>query len=212
MGLMALGLILFLPAWTLNYWQAWVFLVVFSSSTTTLGVYLALKDPALLERRLNAGPAAEQTTAQKIIASLAIGGLIGVMVFSAFDHRFGWSTVPPIVSIIGDVLVAAGLFVDLIALRENSFAGSTVQKFEGQRVISTGLYAHVRHPVYTGALIMSIGIPPALGSLWGLAFLALTIPVLAWRIFNEEALLRNDLPGYAEYLQKVRFRLVPYLW
>jgi protein-S-isoprenylcysteine O-methyltransferase Ste14 len=211
-GLVVLGLMLFLPAWTLAYWQAWVFIVVFTASTSTLGVYLALKDPALLERRIHAGPAAEQTTAQKIIASLAFGGLIGVMVFSAFDHRFGWSTVPPVVSIIGDVLVALGLFVDLLALRENTFAGSTVQKFEGQRVISTGLYASVRHPVYTGALIMSIGIPLALGSWWGFAFLALTIPVVVWRILDEEKLLKKDLQGYTEYLQTVRYRLVPYVW
>jgi protein-S-isoprenylcysteine O-methyltransferase Ste14 len=112
----------------------------------------------------------------------------------------------------GDVLVALGLFVDLLVFRENSYGGSTIETVEGQKVISTGLYARLRHPMYTGVLVMIIGVPLALGSWWGLAILVLTTPVLMWRILDEEQLLKKDLPGYIEYAQKVRYRLVPYLW
>ena len=211
-GAIVLGVLLFLPAWTLNYWQAWVFIVVFMVSTNTIGVYLALKDPVLLERRRKFGPAAEQSMAQKIIMSCAIIGFLGLMVFSAFDHRLGWSPAPTYISLAGDVLVALGFFIDLLVFRENSYGGSTVQIVEGQKVISTGLYAFVRHPMYMGVLVMSIGVPLALGSWWGLVFLALTMPVLIWRILDEEKLLEQDLPGYTGYAQKVRYRLVPYLW
>ena len=207
-----LGILLFLPAWTLNYWQAWVFIVVFGIATNAIGVYLSLKDPELLERRKKGGPAAETRMAQKIIISMGFLSLIGVIVFSALDHRFGWSPVPAYVALLGDVLVALGLFVNLLVFRENSYGGSSIEIVNDQKVISTGLYARVRHPMYVGVLIMVIGIPLALGSWWGLAIIALTLPVLIWRILDEEELLKKDLPGYTEYAQKVRYRLVPYLW
>ena len=211
-GAIVLGVLLFLPAWTLDYWQAWVFIVVFTVSTNVIGIYLSLKDPELLERRKNIGPTAEQNMPQKIIISIGILGFLGVMVFSSLDHRFGWSPVPPVISLAGDALVALGLFVDLLVFRENSYGGSNIQTFEGQKVIATGPYALVRHPMYVGVLIMVIGVPLALGSWWGLAVLALTTPALSWRILDEEQLLKKDLPGYREYTQKVRYRLVPYLW
>ena len=210
-GAIALGVLLFLPAWTLAYWQAWVFIVVFMISVNVIGLYLSLKDPALLERRKKVGPG-EQSTTQKIIMFLAIITSLALLVFCAFDHRFAWSPVPSSVSVLGDVLVALGLLIDLFVFRENSYGGSTIEIVEDQKVISTGLYARVRHPMYVGVLVMIIGIPLALGSWWGLAILALTIPVLVVRILDEEKLLSNDLPGYREYAQKVRYRLVPYLW
>ena len=210
-GAIALGVLLFLPAWTLAYWQAWVFIVVFMISVNVIGLYLSLKDPALLERRKKVGPG-EQSTTQKIIMFLAIITSLALLVFCAFDHRFAWSPVPSSVSVLGDVLVALGLLIDLFVFRENSYGGSTIEIVEDQKVISTGLYARVRHPMYVGVLVMIIGIPLALGSWWGLAILALTIPVLVVRILDEEKLLSNDLPGYREYTQKVRYRLVPYLW
>jgi protein-S-isoprenylcysteine O-methyltransferase Ste14 len=212
LGAIALGVLLFLPAGTLNYWQAWVFIVVFMTSANAIGVYLSLKDPELLERRKKIGPAAEQNMAQKIIISVAILGDLGLLVFCAFDHRFGWSPVPAYISLAGDALVALGFLIDLIVFRENSFGGSTVETFEGQKVISTGPYALVRHPMYTGVFVMIIGVPLALDSFWGLAILALATPVLALRILDEERLLKKDLPGYSEYVQKVPYRLVPYLW
>lgn len=211
-GAIGLGVLLFIPAGTLSYWQAWVFMIVFIASVQTIGVYLSLKDPELLERRKNAGPKSEQRPAQRIIIYLAIASFLAMMLFPAFDHRFGWSHVPWYVSLVGDALVALGLFENLIVLRENRFAASNVQTFDDQRVISTGLYSIVRHPMYSGALVMSAGVPLALGSLWGLAFLAITFPVLVWRILDEEKMLAHDLAGYSEYARRVRYRLVPHLW
>ena len=211
-GVVILGIILFLPAWTLDYWQAWVFIIVFMVSVTIIGVYLSLKDPALLERRKQVGPAKEQNISQKIIMSLAFVSILGLLVFCALDHRFGWSPVPLWVTLIGDVLVALGLMIDLFVMRENSYGGSTVQTIEGQKVISTGSYALVRHPMYGGVLVMMAGVPLALGSWWGLLVLVIVVPGLVWRILDEEKLLKKDLPGYNYYVLKVRYRLVPYLW
>ncbi|HEU5381035.1 MAG TPA: isoprenylcysteine carboxylmethyltransferase family protein [Ktedonobacteraceae bacterium] len=211
-GILALGALLFLPAWTLAYWQAWVFIVVFTISTSAIGIYLSLKDPVLLERRMKVGPMAEENIAQKIIISLAMLSCLALLVFCALDYRFAWSPVPPFVSLAGDVLVALGLLIDLVVFRENSYGASTIQVVEDQKVISTGLYAHVRHPMYVGVLVMMIGVPLALGSWWGLLILALVTPVLVWRILNEEHFLQNNLPGYKEYTQKIHYRLVPYVW
>jgi len=211
LGVIALGVVLFLPAGTLNYWQAWVFTILFMVLVTTQGIYLSIKDPELLERRKQIAPAAESTR-QKIFIIVGLLGDFCLIVFSALDHRFGWSQMSPFVSLIGEGLVVLSFLVYYFVFRENSFAASSIQTFEGQKVISTGLYARVRHPKYVGDLLLVIGIPLALGSWWGLAFLALVIPALGWRILDEEKLLKKDLPGYTDYTQKVRYRLVPYLW
>ena len=211
-GAFVLGLLLFLPAWTFNYWQAWVFIVVFMSCVSAIGVYLTLKDPALLERRKQVGPAAEQSPAQRIIMSFAFLSLLGLLIFCALDVRFGWSQLAPAVSLAGDGLIAIGLYINHLVFKENSFGGSTVQTFEDQKVISSGPYAIVRHPMYGGVLVMMIGVPLALGSLWGLAVFVIVVPGLVWRILDEERLLKKDLGGYSDYMQRVRYRLVPYLW
>jgi len=211
-GALVLGVLLFLPAQTLNYWQAWVFILVFQTSVNAIGLYLALKDPALFERRKKVGPAAEQNPAQKIIMSLALLSLVALLVVCALDHRLGWSHMPVMASLIGDLLVMLGLYLNFIVFKANSFGASTIQVVESQKVISTGPYALIRHPMYGGVLIMVAGVPLALGSWWGLLILALVLPGLVWRILDEEQTLKRDLPGYLEYMQKVRYRLVPYLW
>lgn len=212
LGAAILGLLLFFPAWTLAYWQAWVFILVFMTSVNVIGVYLSIKDPALLERRKKVGPAAEQNPVQRFLMSVALLSIAGLLVYCAIDYRLGWTPVPWYVSLLGDGLVALGLFINLLVLRENSYGGSTVEKFEGQRVISTGPYALIRHPMYGGVLVMMAGVPLALGAWAGLVILAVVIPGLAWRILDEEKLLRKELPGYMEYAQEVRYRLVPFLW
>lgn len=211
-GAIALGVLLFLPAWTLNYWQAWVFIVVFMASVSVVGIYLSLKDPALLERRKKFGPTQEQSPAQKIAISIGVLAILATFVFSALDYRFGWSPVPAYVSLIGNALVALGLFMNLIVFRENSYGGSTIETVAGQKVISTGPYAVVRHPMYVGVLVMLVGIPLALGAWWSLTIIVAALPALVWRIVDEERLLKKDLPGYVEYTHKVQYRLVPYLW
>ena len=211
LGVILFGIMLFLPAWTLNYWQAWVFIAVFMVLVSAGGLYFSMKDPKLIERRTQV--TTEKTTmAQKIFIVIAFAADIALLVFSAFDHRFGWSKVPAYVSLAGDVLVALSFLIWYFVFKENSFAASTVQTFEEQKVIATGPYAFIRHPLYVGVLVLIIGIPLALGSRWGLAFLVLVIGGLVWRITDEEKVLKKDLPGYMKYMQKVKYRLVPYIW
>jgi protein-S-isoprenylcysteine O-methyltransferase Ste14 len=211
-GFLAMAALLFVPAGTLDYWQAYVFMVVFVGGSAAITVYLAIKDPKLLERRMNVGPTAEKEPTQKIIMVFALLGFIALLVVPALDRRFMWSSVPPRVSVIGDLLVALGFLSVYFVIRENSYAASTIQVVEGQTVISTGPYAVVRHPMYAGVLPLLIGTPLALGSLWGLGALILFMPALIWRLLDEERFLHKNLPGYTEYTRKVRYRLVPFVW
>jgi protein-S-isoprenylcysteine O-methyltransferase Ste14 len=206
------GLMLFLPAGTVNYWQAWVFLAVVAISVQIPPAYLLRTNPAALQRRMRGGPAAEGRMAQKVVIAGLYLSLAAMVVVSALDHRFGWSPAPTAICLVGDVLVAAGLGVVALVLIQNSFAASTVQVEEGQTVVSTGLYGVVRHPMYTGNVIMLVGIPLALGSYWGLVFVVPGLIVLAVRIRDEEKLLKEELTGYREYTQTVRYRLVPLMW
>jgi protein-S-isoprenylcysteine O-methyltransferase Ste14 len=211
LGLVAFAALLFLPAGTLDYWQAWVFLAVFSIASLST-VYWLKKDPAALERRMHAGPAAETRTVQKVVAAGVYVLVAALLVFSALDHRFGWSPVPAAVSLTGDALVAIGLGIAIFTVIENRYAAATVTVEEGQTVVSTGLYGLVRHPMYMGAVIMMAGIPLALDSWWGLAVLVPCLFGVTLRIRDEERMLTSELNGYREYTQKVHHRLVPYVW
>ena len=210
-GLVAFAALLFLPAGTFDYWQAWAFLAVFSIASLS-SVYVLKKDPAALERRMHAGPAAETRTVQKVVAAGVYVLVAALFVFSALDHRFGWSPVPAAVSLIGDALVAIGLGIAIFTVIENRYAAATVTVEASQKVVSTGLYGLVRHPMYLGATIMMAGIPLALDSWWGLAVLIPYLFGVAFRIRDEEKMLTNELSGYREYTQKVHHRLVPYVW
>jgi protein-S-isoprenylcysteine O-methyltransferase Ste14 len=212
LGAIALAICIFGPAGTLDYWQGWVFIAVFTAATTAIGLHLAIRDPALLERRKRFGPAAETRPAQKVIISVAIAGAVALPVFAALDHRFGWSRVSPAAALAGDALVIAGFAIQLLVFRENTYGSSTIGIAAGQTVIATGPYAIVRHPMYAGVLVMMAGVPLALGSWWGLGLLAIQVPVLVWRILDEEVLLTRDLPGYADYKARVPNRLLPYVW
>ncbi len=209
--LVVVGLLLFLPAGTFDYWQAWV-LVVLAISTWISGVFLLRADPATLQGRTRGGPTAETRTVQKVVIGGLWLSLATMLVVSALDHRFGWSAVPTVISLVGDVLVAVGLAVPVLVVSQNSYAAATVRVGAGQKVVSTGLYGLVRHPMYTGNVIMMVGIPLALGSYWGLVFVVPGLIVLAWRIRDEENLLQEKLDGYREYTQQVRYRLVPCMW
>jgi protein-S-isoprenylcysteine O-methyltransferase Ste14 len=211
-GILALAALLFIPAWTLAYWQAWLFMAVFVCASGAITVYLAIRDPKLLERRMNAGPRAEKEPAQKIIMVFAMLGFIAMLVFPALDYRFAWSPVPASVSVLGDALIALGFLFTFFVFKENSYGASTIQIAEDQTVVSTGPYALVRHPMYAAALVMLLGIPLALGSWWGLFALLLVLPVLIWRLLDEERFLRRNLPGYSEYQAKVKYRLLPFVW
>jgi len=212
LGAIVLAALLFIPAGTLDYWQAWVFMAVFAGATSAITVYLAIKDPALLERRMRAGPAAEVEPAQKIIMLIALIGFIATVVFPALDHQFAWSPVPPWAALLGDALIALAFLFVFMVLRANTYGASTIQIVEGQTLISTGPYALVRHPMYAGALLLLLAVPLALGSWWGLCAPVLFLPALIWRLLDEERFLIRNLPGYAEYRNHVRHRLVPLIW
>lgn len=206
---LAMGLLVFVPAGTAYYWQGWVFLAVFFAASLVQTLYLMKYDPALLQRRLAGGPTAEKTPTQRIIMVLVSIGFVSLLVVPAFDHRYGWSAVPLYGVIGGDVLIAVGFAIVFLVFRENSFTSATIQIVKDQRVVSTGPYALVRHPQYAGACLYLLGIPLALGSWWGLLVLAGMVPFLIWRLLDEERLLARDLPGYAEYKEKVPSRLIP---
>ena len=207
-----MGLLLFLPAGTLHYWQAWMFIAVFLACAFIITAYLAINDPKLLERRMNVGPAREKEKTQKIIMVLASVAFASTVLLPAIDHRYGWSNVPTSIALLGNALIAAGFLAVLRVFRENTYGASTIQVAEGQTVISTGPYAMVRHPMYSASLILMAGIPIALGSWWGLLVLIPGTAVLIWRLIDEERFLKRNLPGYAQYTEKVRHRLVPFVW
>jgi protein-S-isoprenylcysteine O-methyltransferase Ste14 len=204
--------LLFWPAGTLNYWQAWVFIAVFIVATLVPSVYLAVKDPAALQRRMKAGPTAETRGLQKLVITGTIVAVVAVLVVSALDHRFGWSHVPTPVVVLGNILVAVGLGLAQLVVVQNSYAAATITVEADQKVVSTGVYGLVRHPMYVGTLIMMVGTPLALDSYWGLLATILAVPILALRIDDEEKMLRQELDGYDEYTQKVHYRLVPGVW
>lgn len=211
-GVVFFGALLFGPAGTFHYWQAWVFVAVFVVTTLVPSAWLAVRDPAALRRRMKAGPAAETRPVQRLAMAGTVAVSVAVAVLSALDHRFGWSVVPVAVVIAGDIAVLVGLGVAELVVVQNRYAAATVTVEAGQPVVTTGLYGIVRHPMYAGAMVMMAGMPLALGSYWGLLPLLAGVPIIAVRILDEEKLLAAELPGYRDYLRVVRFRLVPRLW
>lgn len=208
-GLVAVGALLFLPAWTFDYPGAWLFIALLFIPMLLLGAVLFAKAPSLLEKRLNNK---EKESAQRGV--IALSGLIFPIGFavSALDFRFGWSSVPLWLVIVASVLFLIGYGAYAEVMRENSYLSRTVEVQEGQRVISTGLYGIVRHPMYLATLLMFLPLPLILGSLWGLIPFAVYPAVIVIRILNEERVLTDGLPGYAEYKKKVKFRLIPFIW
>jgi protein-S-isoprenylcysteine O-methyltransferase Ste14 len=215
-GLAALAVVLwlalFVPAGTLGFWQGWAYWLIFMSCVTAISVYFMRGDLTLIENRLKTGPGAETGSVQKLAQVLISLFFVLLILIPALDHRFGWSSVPAYLVVLGDAFTAIGLAVIFLVFRENSHASAAIKVNEGQEVVSTGLYSAVRHPMYAGALIMLLFTPLALGSFWGLIpFLGITVAI-ALRIYDEEKFLAKNLRGYDEYRRKVRFRLIPYVW
>ena len=204
--------LIFLTAGTWHYWQGWVFLAVFAASTTGFTIYLAVFDKPLLERRLKAGPWHEQKRSQQVIVSLVFIAFFAFLILPILDYRHGLSRVPAWVSVAGNVIIVVSFLAIFRVVKVNSWAASNVRVEAGQQVIDTGPYAYVRHPMYAAAVWLFVGIPLALGSWWTLALLVPFIPVLMWRLLDEEKLLARELSGYTEYMRRVRYRLIPNLW
>jgi protein-S-isoprenylcysteine O-methyltransferase Ste14 len=207
-----LGAALFVPAWTLNFWQGWVYLSIFAVASALITAYLWKYDRKLLESRVKAGPRAEVEKSQKLIQLFASLVFIGTLVLPSLDRRYLWSHVPLVFVIVGGALVTFGFLAVFIVYKENTFTSATIEVAPNQRVISTGPYGVVRHPMYAGALVMLFATPLALGSWWGLVmFIPMTL-VIVLRLLDEERFLQKSLPGYTEYCERIRFRLVPHIW
>ena len=206
-----IGVTLFVSAGTTNYWQAWVYLGVGAVSGVLLTLSI-IRDPILLENRTKGGPTAEQRLIQKIIVLCTGFPAIAAFIIPGLDRRFAWSNVPSWLSIVGDLLIIVSLWMVYRVFKENSFGSTTVEITTGQRVITTGPYAIVRNPMYSSAAVYFIGVSLALGSYWGLVFVIPCFVIFALRIRDEEKLLQEELSGYREYMQKVRYRLVPHVW
>lgn len=205
-------LALFLPNWSLNYWQAWVYWIIFMGSVLAITAYFLKTDIKLIKNRLKGGPLAEKEANQKVIQALA--GLFFILIFivSALDHHFGWSNVPTYLVILGDIFVVLGFSIISLVFKENSYASGIIEVGKEQKVISTGPYSLVRHPMYSGAFLMLFFTPIALGSFFGVLFVIPIFLVIIWRLLDEEKFLLKNLPGYDKYCKKIHYRLVPFIW
>ena len=208
-GFVLVGALLFLPAWTLAYPYAWLFMGLLFIPMLVMGIVMFFKSPALLEKRLDGKE--KQSTQKGVVALSALMFPVG-FVLSALDFRFGWSHVPLGVVIAASVCFLAGYGMYAEVMRENAYLSRTVEVQEGQTVVSTGLYGVVRHPMYLATLLMFLPLPLILGSLWGLIPFALYPVVIVIRILNEEKVLTAELDGYADYKTNVKYRLIPFIW
>lgn len=208
-GMVLLGLLLFLPAGSLDYFGGWLFLGVLFVPVLLMGVVLYCKAPALLEKRLNNK---EKEKTQKGV--IALSGLMFPVSFvvSALDFRLSWSEVPTWLMLLAAFLFLVGYGIFAEVSRENAYLSRAVEVQEGQKVISTGLYGVVRHPMYFATLLMFLPIPLILGSFWGLIPMALYPVLIVVRLLDEERVLTKGLEGYVEYKEQVKYRLIPFVW
>lgn len=204
-----LGLLILIPAGTFNYWQVYLYFIILLVPMIFVLFYFLKKDPVFLERRTKAKEKEKEQIIIQIVFTLIF---VSGFVIPGLDKRFGWSNVPVLIVIIADIVIFLGYLLIFFVFKQNSYASRIVQVEKDQKVISTGLYSIVRHPMYLGVIIMYIPTPIALGSYWGLIPMA-TIPLaLVLRIMNEEKVLCKDLPGYKDYRQRTRYRLIPFIW
>lgn len=206
---LGLGVLFFLPAGTFHYWEAWVYLGVLLIPMFATSTYLLRRDPELLERRMRDR---EPQAAQQLIVTVSAVMLTAILLVPGLDHRFGWSSVPAPLVIAGDALVLLGYVLFVLVMRENRYASRTVEVEKNQKVITTGPYALIRHPMYLAATLIYVASPLALGSYWGLIPAAVLPVLLGARILSEERLLHEHLEGYTAYTQKTRSRLIPGIW
>ncbi|WP_266181336.1 methyltransferase family protein [Dyella humicola] len=213
--LLLLWSLLFLPAGTLAWPQAWIFLALFAGCGFAIGVWLLKTNPDLLAERMKSPISRDQAARDRaVIIAMVLCFFAWFMLMGLDARRFGWSHTPTWAQVLGACLIIVAFCGWAQVLRTNHFASVMIrlQKERAQTVISSGPYAVVRHPMYSYALLLFIGAPLLLGSLWGLLGLVVFLPLLALRIFGEEAMLMDGLPGYRDYASKVRFRLLPGVW
>jgi protein-S-isoprenylcysteine O-methyltransferase Ste14 len=208
-GLLITGAMLFIPAGTWAYREAWLFIALLFTPIFIMGVVLFVKNPELLRKRLEMK---EREKAQKSVVALSGLLLVASFIVAGLDHRFGWSNVPTTIVIIASVLLLVGYALYAEVLRENVYLSRVVEVQEGQHVIDTGLYGIVRHPMYLAVTLLYLAIPLVLGSWWALLVMFPCVLLLAARIKNEEQVLHQGLPGYTDYTKRVRHRMIPWVW
>lgn len=212
MLIVAIAVLLFVPAWTVHYLQAWLYLITFAVATILITVYLFKNDPKLLEKRVNGGATAEKEKSQKAIQAVAGVLFCLIYVVAGLDYRFYWSRIPEFISISANAFVLLGFFLVFLVFRENSYTSAIIEVDKDQKVISTGMYALVRHSMYLGAILMLVFSSVALGSYWALLCVAaLTFSIIV-RLLNEEKFLLENLSGYDAYCKKVKYHLIPLIW
>jgi protein-S-isoprenylcysteine O-methyltransferase Ste14 len=208
-GIVIVGMLVFLPAWTINYPNGWLFIGILFIPMFIVGIVLFIKSPFLLEKRLNNK---EKQKTQQGVVKLSGLMFLGGFIVSSLDFRFGWSKVPVWVVIVAVGLFLIGYVMYAFVLKQNAYLSRTIKVETNQKVISTGLYSIVRHPMYFATLLMFLPMPLILGSFYGLIAFALYPLIIVIRILNEEEVLSSELDGYKEYQDKVKYRLIPFIW
>ena len=209
LGILIIGVLLFLPAGTLDYWQAWLLIAVLFIPMFCAGIVMMLKSPELLRKRLNAK---EGEAEQKQVIALSVIMFLAAFIVAGLNVRFGWFILPSWISYAAAVVFLFGYILYAEVLRENMYLSRTVEVQENQKVIDTGLYGIVRHPMYMATLFLFLAMPPVLGSVFSFFILLLYIPIIRKRIKNEEKVLEQGLEGYSEYKKKVRYKVIPFIW
>ncbi len=208
-GIVIVGLLIFLPAGTLRYWQGWLLMAVLFIHMFGAGFVMIVKNPELLRKRLNAK---EEQNEQRVVIVLSMIAFIASFVVAGLNYRFGWIKIPDAVCIIATVIFLLAYVLYAEVLRENTFLSRTVEVQENQSVVDTGLYGVVRHPMYMATLLLFFSMPLVLGSVISFVIMLMYIPIINKRMINEEKVLSEGLSGYKEYMEKVRYRVIPFLW
>jgi protein-S-isoprenylcysteine O-methyltransferase Ste14 len=207
-----LAALVFIPAGSFAFPRGWAFLAIYFLPQALMIAYFLRTNPTFLERRMKMGPGAETRARQKLVMALVILCTFVSVMIAGFDHRFAWSHIPPVVSVAGSIGMLIAIGIQFRVFLENSFASATIELIADQKVIATGPYALIRHPMYCGTLLMDCWLPLVLGSWWAFLPLAVKMPVVVLRLLDEEEFLRANLTGYPEYCQKVPHRLIPAIW
>lgn len=209
LGLLLVGLLLFVPAGSFSYWQAWLFIGILFIPMFIVGIIMMIKDPELLRKRLNAK---EEESEQKTVVALSGLMFLAAFIVAGLNYRFKWIILSPVVSYIGTIIFLFAYCLYAEVMRENSYLSRTIEVQENQKVIDTGLYGIVRHPMYMTTLILFLAMPLVLGSIISFVIMLVYIPIISKRINNEEEVLEKGLDGYIEYKKKVKYKVIPFIW
>ncbi len=208
-GALLVAALLFIPAGSLSYFGGWLFMGVLFIPIFIVGIVMMIKSPELLEKRLNAK---EEQSEQKTVLLLSGIMFLAAFIVAGLNYRFGWIILPVWVNIAAAAIFLFGYALYAEVLRENVYLSRTVEVQENQKVIDTGLYGVVRHPMYMSTLILFLALPLVLGSVLSMCIMLFYIPIIIMRIKNEEQVLKDGLEGYAEYMKKVKYRIIPFIW